>query len=61
MGAYDRAGVYTIILLFHLNILVNKFNKNSIGLYKNDGLAMVIVQIKYVKKESGLSLEIKAT
>ena len=54
MGAYDRTEVCELIGLFLLYILANKFNKNSIGLYRIERLSYskilgVIIQIKYAK------------
>ena len=40
MRAYDGAGVHEIVGLFLLNNLANKFDKNSTGLYRDDGLAL---------------------
>ena len=39
MGIYGGAEVCEIAGLFLLNNLTNKFDKNSIGLYRDDGLA----------------------
>ena len=40
MGGYDGAEVCEIVALFLLNNLANKFEKNSVGLYRDDGLAL---------------------
>ena len=40
LGAYDEAEVCEIVSLFLLNNLANKFDKNSVGLYREDGLAL---------------------
>ena len=40
MGAYDGAEVCEIVGLFLLNNLANKYDKNSVGLYRDDGLAL---------------------
>ena len=40
MGAYGGAEVCEIVGLFLLNNLANKFDKNSVGLYRDDGLAL---------------------
>ena len=40
MGVYDGAEVCEIVGLFLWNDLANKFDKNSIGLYRDDGLAL---------------------
>ena len=40
MGAYDGAEVCELVGLFLLNSLANKFDKNSVGLYRDDGLAV---------------------
>ena len=40
MGAYDGAEVCEIVGLFLLNNWANKFDKNSVGLYRDDGLAL---------------------
>ena len=38
MGAYDGAENCAIVGLFLSNNLTNKFDKNSVGLYRDDGL-----------------------
>ena len=40
MGAYDGAEVSELVGLFLLNSLANKFDKNSVGLHRDDGLAV---------------------
>ena len=40
MGAYNGAEVCETVCLFLLNNLANKFDKNSVGLYRDDGLAL---------------------
>ena len=40
MGAYDGAEVCELVGLFLLNSLANKFDKNSVGLYRDDGLVV---------------------
>ena len=40
MGVYDGAEVCEIVGLFLLNNLANKFDKNSVHLYRDDGLAL---------------------
>ena len=40
MGAYDGADVCEIAGLFLLNNLANKCNKNSVSLYRDDGLVL---------------------
>ena len=70
MGAYDAAEVCEIVGLFLLNNLANKFDKNSVGLYRDDGLALFknIIGHRVAKirkefhqlfKENGLSLEMQ--
>ena len=39
MGAYNGAEVCEIVGLFLLNNLANKFDKNSVDLHRDDGLA----------------------
>ena len=41
MGAYDGAENCAIVGLFLSNNLTNKFDKNSVGLYRDDGLAIL--------------------
>ena len=41
MGAYDGAENCAILGLFLSNNLTNKFDKNSVGLYRDDGLAIL--------------------
>ena len=38
MGSYDRAGVCELIGIFMLSLIGNKYNPNSIGLYRDDRL-----------------------
>ena len=70
MGAYDGAEVCEIVGLFLLNNLANKYDKNSVGLYRDDGLALfknindhradkIRKEFHQLFKENGLSLEIK--
>ena len=70
MGAYYGSEVCEIAGLFLLNNLANKFEKNSVGLYRDDGLALfeninghcadkIRKEFHQLFKESGLSLEIK--
>ena len=40
MGSYDGAEVCELVGLFILNILCNKYGKENIGLYRDDGLAL---------------------
>ena len=40
MRAYDGAEVCEIVGLFLLNNLPNKFDKNSVGFYRDDELAL---------------------
>ena len=40
MGSYDGAEVCEIVGLFMLDMLSKLFEKNSIGLYRNDGLSI---------------------
>ena len=40
MGVYDGAEVCEIVGFFFLNNLANKFDKNSVHLYRDDGLAL---------------------
>ena len=67
MGAYDGAEVYGSVGLF---LLTNKFDKNSVGVYRDDGLALFEIinghradkireNFYQLFKENGLSLEIK--
>ena len=40
MGAYDGAEVCELVGIFMLNKISEKYNKNDVGLYKDDGLAV---------------------
>ena len=40
MGSYDGAEVCELVGLFILNGLANEYGKESIGLYRDDGLAI---------------------
>ena len=70
MGAYDGAEVCEIVGLFLLNNLANKFDKNIVGLYRDDGLALfkninghradkIRKEFHQLFKENGISLEIE--
>ena len=41
MGSYDGAEVCELVGLFILNELTKKFGKENIGLYRDDGLALL--------------------
>ena len=41
MGAYDGAEVCELVRTYMLNLLSKKFNKNNVGLYCDDRLAVV--------------------
>ena len=70
MGAYDVAEVCEILGLFLLNNLANKFDKNSVGLYRDDGIALfkninghradkIRIEFHQLFQENGLSLVIE--
>ena len=70
MGPYDGAEVCEIVGLFLLKNLANKFDKNSVGLYRDDGLALfkningqraykIRKEFHQLFMESGLSSEIE--
>ena len=40
MGAYNGAKVCELVGIFMLNKIVEKYNKNTIGWYRDDGLAV---------------------
>ena len=40
MGSYDGAEVCELVGIYVLNIIANKYDKNNIGLYRDDGLAV---------------------
>ena len=40
MGCYDRAEICQLVGIFILNKVSNIVDKNSIGLYRNDGLSV---------------------
>ena len=54
MGAYDGAEVCEIVVIYMLNLLPKKYNKNNFGLCSDDGLAVLRnksgLQTKQVKK-----------
>ena len=50
IGAYDGAEVCELVGTYVLNVLSKKYNKNNIGLYWDDGLAVL-------KNRSGLQSE----
>ena len=41
MGSFDGAEVCELIGLFILNILSDKYGKNNVGLYRDDGLVFL--------------------
>ena len=70
MGAYDEAEVCETVGLFLLNNLAIRFDKNSVGLYKGNGLALfeninshpadkIRKEFHQLFKENSLSLQIK--
>ena len=40
IGAYDGAEVCELVGIFMLNNISEKYNKNDVGLYRDDGLAV---------------------
>ena len=69
MGTYDGVEVCKLVGLFLLNNLSNKFDKNSVCLYRDDGLALfkninghradkIRKELHQLFMENGLSLEI---
>ena len=70
MGSYDRADVCEQVGIYVLNTLANKYDKNNIGLYRDDGLAAfkntssnkadkIKKDITRIFKESGLRITIQ--
>ena len=70
MGAYNQADICELVGLFLLNIFANKFDKNSVGLYRGNGLALfknindhladkIGKEFHQTFKENRLSLEIE--
>ena len=70
MGADDGTEVCELAGLFFLNHLANKFDKNSVGLHRDDGLALfkninghrvdkIREEVHQLFKENRLSLEIE--
>ena len=70
VGSYDQSEVFKPVGLFLLNNLANKFDKNSVGLYRDDGLPLfqninghragkIRKEFHQLFKEYGLSLEIE--
>ena len=70
MGAYNQADICELIGLFLSNIFANKFDKNSVGLYRGNGLALfknindhladkIGKEFPQTFKENRLSLEIE--
>ena len=41
MGSYDGAEICELVGLFILNQLSEKFGKNNVGLYRDDGLMLI--------------------
>ena len=50
MGADDGAKQCKLVGIYMLNILYKKYNKNDLGLFRDDGLVVL-------KNKSGLHLE----
>ena len=44
MGSYDETEVCKLVRLFILNILRQTFGKENVGLYRDDGLMIVVFQ-----------------
>ena len=68
--AYNGAEVCQLVGLFLLNSLANKFDKNNVGLYRDDGLIFfknvkghradkISKELDHLLKENGLLLEIE--
>ena len=60
MGSYDGAEICELVGLFILNKLAQKFGKENIGLYRDDGLAIMkanqhVWQIKRGKNSTNVS------
>ena len=53
MGSYDGAEVYEIVGVFMLDMLSKLFEKNCIGLHRDDGLSILetIMAIRAIKFE----------
>ena len=45
MGSYDGAEVCELIGIFMLSLIGNKHNPNNIGLYRDDGLAVLKIKV----------------
>ena len=39
MGSFDGSDIYELVILYILHLLSSKFNKDQVGLYRDDGLA----------------------
>ena len=48
MESYDGAEVCELAGLFMLNELSKKFDKDNIGLYRDDGLTVFKIQIEFI-------------
>ena len=70
MGAFDGAEVCELVGTFLLNKISQKYNKNNIGLYRDDGLAMfknksgpesekIKKELQKIFKENGLDIVIQ--
>jgi hypothetical protein len=46
MGSFDGAEICELVGLFVLNHLGKRFGKENIGLYRDDGLAIIKKQIR---------------
>ena len=71
MGSYDGAEICELVGIYILNILADKYDKNNIGLYWDDGLAAfkntsgskadkIKKGITKIFKETGLRIHIQA-
>ncbi len=59
MGSYDGAEICELVGLFILNKLGQKFGKENIGLYRDDGLAIVTVVYIYIKSYCYVLFELR--
>ena len=71
MGSYDGAEICELVGIYVLNTLENKYDKNSIGLYRDNGLAAfkttsgskadkIKKDVTKIFKETGLRITIQA-
>jgi hypothetical protein len=49
MGSYDGAELCELVGLFILKEISDKFGKENVGLYRDDGLMLLLLLLMFIK------------